>query len=450
MWPSEGSVSEEACGLMRSAGIEWIATDEGVLMHSNTSDPKPSLLSPYCIQTPHGQLMMVFRDHSLSDAIGFQYSMIDPVTAANDFINRIEHTRQRIIEQGKDPSEHLLPVILDGENCWEFYEQNGLPFLTTLYKLLTESQTVKTVTIGDFIRSRPAETFPEITRLHPGSWINHNFRIWIGGHAEENTAWTLLKETRDWLVLHENSDEFSPETLNSAWEEIYIAEGSDWFWWFGNDHWAHNKYQFDELFRYHLRRVYELFNAPVPPILYQPIMATSMDTMAIRLPSGLISPKLDGRISHFYEWRLAGVYEAKRDSDTMAISDAWINKIYFGNDADHFYIRVDFFDGKIDQFKPDSNFKLKIELSEPEPVTWMFPGQLNDRYKKESVPADAIFDEVFEMTVPLVKLNICMGDTIAFYVSVMEGDIELIRRPSRQPIRLEIPDDYFDRYLWSV
>ncbi len=450
MWPSEGSVSEEACALIREGGVEWIATDEGILDHSDTAHPEKNLLHPHRLVTGNGSLLMIFRDHSLSDAIGFQYSRIDPVAAADDFLKRIENIRRQILLKGRDPSEYLLPVILDGENCWEFYEQNGVPFLTRLYSLLTESSTVRTVTVSEFLRSRPAESFPVISRLHPGSWINHNFRIWIGGHPEENTAWTLLKKTRDWLAGQPEHPEIDRNILQQAWEEIYTAEGSDWFWWFGNDHWAHNKYHFDELFRYHLRKVYELLNAPVPPVLHQPIMITGMDTQAIRLPSGLITPKLDGRISHFYEWRLAGVYEAKRDSDTMAISDAWINRIFFGNDTDRFYLRVDFFDDKIDFFRKDPVYRLKVEFTEPRPAIWYFPDNPEADSAGSLPTAEWFFDEVFEMAVTLRDLQISSGDTLAFFVSVMEGDSEIVRRPSRNPIRMEVPDDQSDRYLWSV
>lgn len=444
MWPSEGSVSAEACALMRGAGIEWAATDQGVLAHSETRTPSTHFL-PHRLETPDGTLMLVFRDHGLSDAIGFQYSKMDPEKAAKDFIRRIEAIRDYLISRKEHPDDYLVPVILDGENCWEFYEQNGLLFLSTLYRLLSESETIRTTTIGGFIKSKPNESFPEITRLHPGSWINHNFRIWIGGHPEENTAWTLLREARKWLCEQIESGYHDEEKIHQAREEIYIAEGSDWFWWFGNDHWAHNKNQFDDLFRYHLRRVYEILNGTVPAALYRPIMDTGADTQAIRLPSGRITPKLDGRISHFYEWRMAGVYESKRDSDTMNISDAWIYKIYFGSDSENIYIRVDFFDDKIADIRDSSQVRLKIELTEPVSRIWLLPC-----FQESPDDFAALFDEVFEMAVPVRQLELKAGDVVAFYVSVMEGDTEIIRRPSRQPIRFEIPDDYSDRYLWSV
>lgn len=444
MWPSEGSVSAEVCGLMRGAGIKWAATDQGVLAHSETGAPSTHFL-PHRLETSKGTMMLVFRDHGLSDAIGFQYSKMDPVKAAKDFIRRIENIREQFIRSDENPSDYLVPVILDGENCWEFYEQNGLPFLTTLYRLLSESDTIRTATIGGFIKSKPIKLFPEITRLHPGSWINHNFRIWIGGHPEENAAWTFLREAREWLRDQIEAGYHNEEMLRQALEEIYIAEGSDWFWWFGNDHWAHNKHQFDDLFRYHLRRVYEILNGTVPSALHRPIMDTGADTQAIRLPSGRITPKLDGRISHFYEWRMAGVYESKRDSDTMNISDAWIYKIYFGSDSENIFIRVDFFDDKIAEIRDGGSYRLKIEMTEPVSKIWLLPQQS----ETGESPA-AMFDEVFEMAIPIRDLELRVGASVAFYISVMEGDTEVIRRPSRQPVRFELPDDYSDRYLWSV
>ena len=49
---------------------------------------------------------------------------------------------------------------------------------------------------------------------------------------------------------------------------MLIAEGSDWFWWYGDDHSSAHDDEFDDLFRRHLRNVYRLLQQPVPDELF--------------------------------------------------------------------------------------------------------------------------------------------------------------------------------------
>lgn len=452
MWPSEGSVSEEACGLMRSAGAEWIATDQEILYRSDVNDSRRDILLPHVLRTDHGDLLILFRDHTLSDLIGFSYAYKPPEKAAEDFIRRLESVRELLVVDGKNPERYLLPIILDGENCWEYYEQNGKPFLHALYQRLSRSESLATQTVSGFIDaagSNGAER-PHLTRLHPGSWINHNFRIWIGGHPEENTAWKYLKTTRDFLAQAEKERRLPEAIIRAAWEEIYIAEGSDWFWWFGDDHWAYNKHRFDDLFRHHLIRVYELMEAPAPPELHQPIMAADRRAQAIRMPTGVITPKIDGQQNHHYEWRLAGVYEASLDSDTMNVSDAWIEKIYFGFDMHYLYLRIDFYERKIDYFKQADGLSLEIHFQKEEPLTVRFHKYYCETTLNKPFQCEYIFEDVFEAAIPLSALDYASHENMVFYAVIKNGDFEIVRRPSRQPVEIEIPDDSIDQYLWSV
>jgi len=268
MWPSEGSVSAEAMSLIRKNGIFWVATDEGILEHSDATEQ--NIFLPHTFETSNGDIKLVFRDRALSDSIGFRFSQLEGGEAAREFMDSVESIRTKLISEGRKPAEHLAVVLLDGENCWEYYDNNGYGFLTQLYALLSKSASIRTVTISEFLDKCAAKHTPKITRLHSGSWINRNFRIWIGGHEEENKAWHYLKDTRDFLLAKQK--EISSEKKNQAWEEIYISEGSDWFWWMGDDHIAHNKHEFDELFRYHLRQVYHILDMTPPESLYQPIM----------------------------------------------------------------------------------------------------------------------------------------------------------------------------------
>ena len=73
---------------------------------------------------------MIFRDHGLSDSIGFVYSKWNPEDAANDFISKIKNIANYV---GNEYDNPLVSVILDGENCWEYYRNDGWDFLSALY-----------------------------------------------------------------------------------------------------------------------------------------------------------------------------------------------------------------------------------------------------------------------------------------------------------------------------
>src|SRR5262249_22476116 len=197
------------------------------------------LYRAYKVREGNSELGIVFRDHALSDLIGFHYQRSDPNAAADNFMSCLYGIGQ--VVQGDEPA--LVSVILDGENCWEHYPGGGVDFLRALYQRCTQTPGVKPMKIGEYLESYPpSETLP---RLFAGSWIGHNFAIWIG-HDEDNTAWDALHRTREYLVrkteaeaLAKGEDPFanaSGSAFKRAWEEMYIAEGSDWFWWFGDDH----------------------------------------------------------------------------------------------------------------------------------------------------------------------------------------------------------------------
>lgn len=445
MWPSEGSVSEEAVHKIAAAGFEWIATDQEILEHSDASDK--NIFQPYAWRRGNRTIFIIFRDHGLSDAIGFTYAELKPDAAANDFISRIEHIRHHLIEKNIDPSTCLLNIILDGENCWEFYPENGAPFLKTLFTKLSASPTLRSVTIGDFLKQVPTrkQALPEITRLHPGSWINHNFDIWIGRHKEKNTAWQYLKRTRDFLVTRLSGDKPN-ENLDLAWEELYIAEGSDWFWWFGDDHQALNKLEFDALFRYHLIRVYDLLDTAPPAYLLSPIMSLKSAVPALNEPTARIKPKIDGRVSHFYEWIDAGHYEAHLDGDTMHISDRWIKKVYYGFDENSVYFRIDFFEDVAKKFKGAGSYALQFDFGSD--VRMNFTASTHD--SAEVQPVRHCFGKIFEAQIPFESLRLKPSEKLELTISVFEGDREILRCPSRNPLVITVPDEYSDKYFWSV
>src|SRR6185436_6654664 len=185
-------------------------------------------------------------------------------------------------------------------------------FLRTLYRQASRHGTIRSTRIGEHVREFPATD--RIGRLFAGSWISHNFAIWIG-HQEDNTAWDLLHQTRQFLLQSQNHG--SPEALVRAWEELYIAEGSDWFWWFGDDHSSAQDDLFDQLFRKHLQNVYVCLGTHPPSLLNRPI--TRMQRRSIYSePKGFLKIKVDGRRTYF-EWINAGHYVAGSERGTMTL-----------------------------------------------------------------------------------------------------------------------------------
>ena len=283
MWPAEGSVAQEIVTMVGQNGLQWMATDEGVLANSLGLDSftrnaeevvveADQLYRPYYVQGSRGgPVAMVFRDVAISDKVGFTYSGMPGETAAQDFVNRIHAIRRQLKEDGAE-GPHLVSVILDGENAWEFYDNDGKEFLHSLYQMLSDDPLIKTVTPSEFLEIAPDQ--PQIEDLHAGSWINHDFSTWIG-EEEENTAWEYLAETRDFLqqyITGSRSGSIDEEALEEAMTQMYIAEGSDWFWWYGADQNSGNDRSFDDQFRSTLKQVYLALGEESPAFLDVPII----------------------------------------------------------------------------------------------------------------------------------------------------------------------------------
>ena len=272
MWPSEGSISQRTLELIRKEGLRWIASDETVLQNSLGEKRFPlSHAFPWKFKTEDGDLYLFFRDHDLSDRVGFIYASMDPEEAAEDFLHGLLLRRASLVREfGEEVLEEaVLPVILDGENCWEYYRENGRPFLEALYRKLSESELIETVTFSEVVASLEERgTGRTLERLQAGSWIGGNFRIWIG-EEEENRAWEALAATRS--VLMAERDTISDDDFYAAYEELLIAEGSDWFWWYGEENTTVNDPLFDRLFREHLMNVYRLIGKEPPEELNKPI-----------------------------------------------------------------------------------------------------------------------------------------------------------------------------------
>src|ERR1700690_1121281 len=276
VWPSEGSVSEEVLRIAHELGGKGMATDEGVLGRSLgidfsrdgyghlNADLAQRLYTIYRYENDDTRMNLIFRDHTLSDLIGFVYSGMPPQDAANNLIHKIKESAQPLIANGQDS---MVPIILDGENAWEYYPQSGREFLRRFYDALQNDPGMEAVTVTEAIaRHRHTST---LKTLVPGSWIDANFNVWIGA-PEDNKAWDYLYHARSFYAQAALGATEKQRQL--AYEEILIAEGSDWNWWYGPEHHSANDHEFDELYRKHLSNIYQLLGSRPPAYLSQPIL----------------------------------------------------------------------------------------------------------------------------------------------------------------------------------
>ena len=226
-----------------------------------------------------------------------------------------------------------MTIALDGENCWEYYQQDGLPFLRELYKRLSIDEDIELVTVSEFLNKfPPTETIPA-EQLHSGSWVDGSFSTWIGDPIK-NKAWDLLTQTRKVMARHPEATE---ESNPNAWEALYAAEGSDWFWWFGEGHSSNDDALFDGLFREHLRGVYHALDEPIPAELYQPLEDHAQK--GDRRPQGFIQPIIDG-YGDEQDWEKAGRIEIGGAMGTMHKASV-VQRLFYGLDHLNFYLRFD-------------------------------------------------------------------------------------------------------------
>jgi alpha-amylase/alpha-mannosidase (GH57 family) len=360
VWPSEGSVSEEVLAIAHSLGVEWMATDEGVLGRSTgvsfVRDGNGRLSTPLAEQLynihryENGSttMHMVFRDHTISDLIGFVYSGMPAAEAATHLIQNIKNAAAPVLAQGRDAA---VSVILDGENAWEYYPRSGREFLRRFYDALQHDQSIEAVSISEAIARH--RDFGRLPTLVPGSWINANFNVWIGA-PEDNRAWDYLHHAREFY--NQNASRASEAQRKLAFEEILIAEGSDWNWWYGPEHHSANDRDFDELYRKHLSNVYQMLGAVPPDYLAQPIVGGEVRP-SFTPQTAYIHPRITGDKMRYFEWMGAAVYTSNHRAGAMHGKQFLLDSVHAGIDNTYVYGRLDFKDKM-----PDKDFDLVVNL----------------------------------------------------------------------------------------
>ncbi|MCD6419646.1 MAG: hypothetical protein J7L41_02880 [Synergistetes bacterium] len=442
MWPAEGGVSEAAISLMGEHGIRWIATDEDILKKtlSDRGFDRNDIYKPYRF----GDVAIFFRDKILSDLIGFTYSGWDsPEDAARDFVARLNDLDGQL--RGDNA---VVTVALDGENPWEYYSDGGERFLNALYAELSSSKDVHTILPSEYISSYGC---PDVLNsVYPGSWIDANFSTWIG-EDEKNRAWRLLRSTRQFL---EESLKPVPEEV---WRCIYIAEGSDWFWWFGGTHFTLWHREFDELFRSNLISVYESVGHEPPPELFLPVKLTVSEF--VKKPVSFVYPKINGRIDGYIEWLGAGEFNVRNELSSMSFGYKFVTNVFLGFNENKFFLMLS---GAVpyDGMEPDVSIKIYLMVRDR---SYLLPFALREGTRSQPlyICNNGCIDGVGEVDVSVCKvvelgfdwttIDAKSGDKLEVVVVVLDKMGRVLERvPRSGTIAIDVPDEEFEERNWFV
>ena len=270
MWPGEGAVAQEIVGMVADGGFSWMASDDQILQYSLgarqlTPEQRYAM---HWVADGDKRVAMIFRDHRLSDDVGFNYSRMDGVEAANSMIRSLSAIGERLEGVGESA---VVPIVLDGENAWEWFRHDGKEFFRSWYDQMSRASWIRTVTVSEYLAEHPPVS--SIPTLWAGSWISHDLTTWIG-EPEENQAWEYLARVRGDLAPELASRGGDPAVAR-AYDEMLAAEGSDWFWWYGSDQTSPNEGEFDRIFRGTLANVYTLIGKEAPQFLAEPVSAAA-------------------------------------------------------------------------------------------------------------------------------------------------------------------------------
>jgi alpha-amylase/alpha-mannosidase (GH57 family) len=434
-WPSEGSVSDQTFEIAAHLGFRWSASDDGVLARTLGKKATPAVTyQPYIWRQGGRELSVIFRDHRLSDLIGFVYQRMDAVEAANHFLAEVRKNCAPVLKAGHDA---VVGIILDGENAWEWYFENGRPFLSELYTRISESNDIAALTISEGLRKRKAK---ELKRIFPGSWIDANFDIWIGAE-EDNRAWDQLSRARklyDEVKQSPQANDISKEQLELAFEELLIAEGSDWCWWYGPEHSSANRGEFDQLYREHLCNVYRLLGREIPVELGESMLRKA-ETAVHEHPSGLIQPIIDGQISSRQEWTDGGRYRTDQRSGAMHSQRSLFQELHYGTDGQNLFLRVDF----TAQNSLTPEVELRFRLRNPAGDTFrihLCQREPDDLQIESDLPSDsmaAAIQDICELRVSMGALRIRRGDPVFLQFSVLREGLPIAWLPASGELEVQ-------------
>jgi len=462
VWPPEASVSESTLAILADASLKWFATDEDIFRKSielSMGGASESFLSrienfyrPYRFHRKGKEIIGFFRDKRLSNKISFDYWALKGEEAVQDLINSLKNIRQRLPDDGSD---YIVPIVMDGENAWEYFEENGEPFLKALHLALSDDPKLKPITFSEFLETKNPR-LEHLARVFPGSWIKTNFKTWIG-QAEKNKAWEMLEKVRSDIERYRGM-----ENWESAYERVLRAEASDWFWWYGSENPTAFASEFDYLFRNHLKDAYiELGLEPIRE-LEETILSAYLVVPPTRQPTNLFSPTLDGKEAGFYEWSPAGYYEqSKLKRRNLGFESEFVDKVYFGFNLSSLFLRIELCAKRVTEFLTPTR-KITIEFVRPENVRLTFSANENGKiecefFKKAGDRWEGVQNlcryaalDVIELELPFESLNAKSGDSVLFFVLVNENSKLIERFPSIGFMELIVPNPTFAEDFWYV
>ncbi len=484
LWPSEGSISPATLEMARNTGFRWAATDEILLSRAFGKpiirDPEGTPVEPdwfyrpYAAQTKGGPFPVFFRDHHLSDLIGFEYSRWDAHDAANNFINNIKniYTKLSTTKSDNSISEYVIPVILDGENAWEYFHDSGMVFLNTLFsKLNNMSPDIEYSTLSEAIGK--IDEVRELPSIPTGSWIDGTFNIWIG-HPEDHAAWEMLSRVRAILELKSTSGASvvpeKPVDLEKAREYILVAEGSDWCWWYGEDHFTPHGPEFDRLFRNNIKASYKALGEDSPDYMDIPIIKTDrivQEKNVIPSPGSFIDPRIDGLVTSYFEWNSAAKVVPSPGFGAMhRAGHVILSCFYYGFSGDELFFRFD-----LDKIAIENIRKIELEIlfqgkslkfrSVIDPIggvcTCSFQNigesgdpQVCDVSGAIAQGVRAAFRNVLELAIPFDSLGCRSDERLEFFVTIQIPGSFGERWPIYGTFSAELPGKDFSERMWHA
>jgi len=263
-WPAEGAISTPTLELLQGSGFKWVASGQEVLHNSLVRErggvhPDNWVHRPYKVNDT--DFFVFFRDDGLSDLIGFTYSDWHADDAVDNFVRHLE----TIADNTAGQDDALVSIIMDGENAWEYYPNNGAYFLSALYARLADNPKLELTTYSDFIDSRPLPR-EKIAGVVTGSWVFGSLTTWIGDR-DKNRAWEMLVDAKRAFDKVLMSGRLTDDERDAAEHQLAICEGSDWFWWFGDYNPSSTVADFERLFRSQLMVLYDVLGEAPPDYL---------------------------------------------------------------------------------------------------------------------------------------------------------------------------------------
>ncbi|GMV42814.1 MAG: hypothetical protein AMXMBFR64_45300 [Myxococcales bacterium] len=445
MWPPEGSVSTEAVSMLGRNGVRWVATDEAILRKSLGA---PFRADELCRPWRHGGVNLFFRDHGLSDRIGFVYAQWPIERAVDDFAQHLD----AILKATTIPYP-VVTIALDGENAWEHYREGGMNFLASLYDRLCDEPHLEPITFSAYL-DRHGDQVADLPSLRAGSWIDGNFRTWIGDPSK-NKAWDYLARTRRAAEAVMANGDLTAETRAELLDVLLRAEASDWFWWLGEGHSSAHDWEFEQLFLRLLKRAWRLAGLTPPAELDRGIEQVRPREMQ-QAPSRLLSPKITGKLDGFFKWHQAGRHDFQQGS--IHRQESRMRCIHYGFDDHNVYVRIDFDESARRVLA--SSARLELRFVAPRPVTLRFvPGEAAHLRAESTegapvVAVEAAGDRIFEARIPVAML---VGEpappgplVLEFFASLRHGVEEVERLPLANNLRFEHNPRELELQSWFV